>query len=94
MKRDVLKAADDYQKMVGKLPNNQGAFFAGDVQQIVENCRDPWSIAMTALEAGFMTGYRFAMKQAEKKKSELIESGVKIGYRLAMRELGVEIRDE
>lgn len=73
MKRDLLKASNDYERMVEKLPNNQAAFYASDIMQIVNSCGgwrniDPCNAITMALNAGFMVGYRFAKKQNEKQE--------------------------
>lgn len=64
MKRNLLKAAEDYQRLTEKLDNGQGSFYVPDVVQIMEACNEkPLDVCYTALQAGFMVGYRFAKKQ-------------------------------
>ena len=63
MKRNLLKAAEDYQRLIEKLDNGQGSFYVPDVVQIMEACNEKLDVCYTALQAGFMVGYRFAKKQ-------------------------------
>ena len=75
MKDRVKKAVEDYNRKYMLSANNEGAFYATDINQIVEMTQPKGSVTdftyaliVNALKAGFMIGYRKAQRDARKKK--------------------------
>ena len=70
MRRDLIKAAREHSRKYGG--GSEGAFNLGDVIQIKEasvyNGRvDVFQAIGTALQAGFMVGYRKAQRDARRR---------------------------
>ena len=77
MKNRISKAAEDYKKLYYGRKNNEGAFYYSDIQEVKEIAEKKegynatlYEIIETALEAGFMIGYRKAQRDAKRKAKE------------------------
>lgn len=76
MKRNLQKALHDYKTKYCTPENtrNEAAFFVEDINQIREISKRPdgttciYSAIGHALEAGFMVGYRKAVRDAKKRQ--------------------------
>ena len=71
MSRDLNKYIEEYMKKFEDTGSSKGAFYAQDITQIYERNRDKKDAAFymisDALEAGFMVGYKYAKREANKK---------------------------
>lgn len=77
MKNRIAKAAADYKKLYHGRKDNEGAFYASDMHEVKEiaEMKEGYSNILyeaieTALEAGFMIGYRKALRDAKRKEKE------------------------
>ena len=67
-KRSIAKAVEDYNRFTEGKGNNTGAFYISDMQEVKEMATNPMggvelvTAIETALEAGFMIGYRTARR--------------------------------
>lgn len=68
--RDLRKSIEEYQKKFYN--SNSGCFYASDIEQIAQLATDSGRVDLyeaisSALQAGFMVGYRYGKKEARKK---------------------------
>ena len=81
MKRDLKKAVQDYKAKYynSNSPYGEGAFYASDIYQIKDLAEEAAGVSrftpevlynaiVLGLEAGFMVGYRKAVRDAKKSK--------------------------
>lgn len=67
-KRSIAKAVEDYNRFTESKGNNTGAFYVSDIEEVKEIATTPmggvelFTAIGTALEAGFMVGYRTAQR--------------------------------
>lgn len=68
-KRSIAKAVEDYNRFKESKGNNTGAFYVSDILEVKEIATNPMGGGVelvtaigTALEAGFMVGYRTAQR--------------------------------
>ena len=66
MKNRTQKAAQDYQKKNWK--GTEAAFYPTDATDIIKNSGGVLDAVITALEAGFMIGYRKAQRDYRKRQ--------------------------
>lgn len=68
MKRDLEKELNEYKEM--NIPD-AWQFYASDMRYIYDNHKtDLFMLIETALEIGFMRGYKYAKREAKKTKEE------------------------
>lgn len=68
--RDLQKSIEEYQKKFYN--SNSGGFYTSDIEQIAQLAADSGRVNLyeaisSALQAGFMVGYRYGKKEAWKK---------------------------
>lgn len=72
MKRDLQKAIQEYEKRFYHRTDNKGAFYAGDVRQILDMSKSDttggtlYNAIENALYAGYMIGYRTAKREGRR----------------------------
>lgn len=70
MNRDLNKYIAEYEHLFRKSKGNRGAFYASDINQIVEISKNDSVVAtFKALRAGFMIGYRAAKAETRRKNN-------------------------
>lgn len=75
MKRDLQKAVAEYKTKYYRRMDNKGAFYAGDVNQILNMSKSDttsetlYNAIENALYAGYMIGYRTAKRERANKSS-------------------------
>ena len=76
MKRDLKKAVQEYDKRYSKKDSGEGAFYASDIIQIKEMSEGNTAANLlfdaisNALKAGFMIGYRKALRDLKKQAAK------------------------
>ena len=69
MNRDIDRCLRDYRGMASGWKTNAGRFYPSDIEQLMlRSGGSMYKACALGLEAGFMIGYRHAIRQARKKK--------------------------